>query len=141
MMPVDLGGPSRGRAEGIGSSRTVHRRLIRVPDIVARQRSNGVMYLYPGNGTGSLQARVDHAPGRRDLVWLERPGLKYPGQGVGIPQPMATNRSVFADSIMASHTSTTLAPCSKVTMSAALPSTASRKFSCSVRRGSGLGIS
>ncbi|MBB1511512.1 VCBS repeat-containing protein [Tessaracoccus sp. MC1627] len=30
----------------------------RVPDIVARQRSNGVMYLYPGNGTGSLQARV-----------------------------------------------------------------------------------
>ena len=29
----------------------------RVPDLVARQRSNGVMYLYPGNGSGSLQAR------------------------------------------------------------------------------------
>ena len=30
----------------------------RVPDLVARQRSTGVMYLYPGSGTGSLLSRV-----------------------------------------------------------------------------------
>lgn len=30
----------------------------RIPDLVAHQKSNGVLYLYPGNGTGSLNARV-----------------------------------------------------------------------------------
>ena len=30
----------------------------RIPDLVARQKSNGVLYLYPGNGTGSLNARM-----------------------------------------------------------------------------------
>lgn len=37
----------------------------RIPDLMARQRSNGVLYLYPGNGTGSLTTRwaVTHPAG------------------------------------------------------------------------------
>lgn len=37
----------------------------RIPDLMARQASSGVLYLYPGNGTGSLNARtaVTHPSG------------------------------------------------------------------------------
>jgi len=37
----------------------------RIPDLMARQASSGVLYLYPGNGTGSLNARtaVTHPAG------------------------------------------------------------------------------
>ena len=47
-------------------------------------------------------------------------------------------RSSAADWITASATLTVVRPCCSVTMSASLPSTASRNASCSVRSGSGL---
>ena len=55
-------------------------------------------------------------------------------------QEILTNSPVAAEVIIASHTWTTVAPWVIVTMSDSLPSTASRKFSCSVRSGSGFGI-
>ena len=53
---------------------------------------------------------------------------------------MATNWPLLADSIMAPQTWTTRTPSSRMTMSVSPPRTASRKFSCSPRSGSGLAV-